>query len=238
MKMTDRIVSKFAKLSDEQKDEATKKVMENLKNKTDEEESDEKKDEESDKSDDKSDEKKDDKSDEKKDDKSDEKKDDKSEMSDEEEVEEESDESLDLMDEIQTLSDEITAIKEDGKVDSSEVIGLFQTMMDMTSELLRAKPGRKPRKKKANVGYIADRVACTYLLYAARGLQVKRKDKDLMSDTGGTSKKREREPDQKPPRYDMKKPFRTKDKRAPERDKDTDNDKDMKKSSVLLRRIR
>jgi len=70
---------------------------------------------------------------------------------------------------------------------------------------------------------------------AARGLQVRRKDKDLMSDTGGTSKVREREPERKPPRDDMKKPHRTKDKPADERDKDTDNDKDTKLDKNVLK---
>ena len=77
-----------------------------------------------------------------------------------------------------------------------------------------------------------DKTASIAARVAARGLQVRRKDKDLMSDTGGTSKGREREPEKKPPRDDMKKPHRTKDKTPEQRDKDTDNDKDMKKSAV------
>ena len=64
------------------------------------------------------------------------------------------------------------------------------------------------------------------LMSAARGLQVQRKDKDTMSDTGGVSKGREREPHQKPPRDDMKNRYRPKDKPAPEREHDTDKDKD------------
>jgi len=65
-------------------------------------------------------------------------------------------------------------------------------------------------------------------LLGSRGNQVNRKDKDLMSDTGGTSKLREREPEQKPPREDMKKPYRTKDRPSEERDRDTDKDSDKK----------
>ena len=63
---------------------------------------------------------------------------------------------------------------------------------------------------------------------AARGQQLNRKDKDLMSDTGGTSKGPGREPDLKPPRDDVRKPFRTKNKPADERDPDTDSDPDLK----------
>jgi len=65
-----------------------------------------------------------------------------------------------------------------------------------------------------------------------RGLQVKRKDKDQMSDTGGASKGRGREPHSKPPRDDLKNRYRTKRKTKENRDKDNDNDPDMKKGSV------
>lgn len=65
-------------------------------------------------------------------------------------------------------------------------------------------------------------------IVASQGNQVRRKDKDLMSDTGGTSKVREREPQQKPPRDDMKNPYRTKDTPSKERDRDTQQDDDMK----------
>lgn len=130
-----------------------------------------------------------------------------------------------LMQSIQDLSEELERVKQDGRVDSSEVLGLFNNLMDMVNTLLRAKPGRKVKA--------ADRVACAFIArVAARGLQVRRKDKDLMRDTGGTSKGREREPEQKPPREENKKPHRTKDKPAKDRDKDTDNDKDLKASGV------
>lgn len=69
---------------------------------------------------------------------------------------------------------------------------------------------------------------------AARGLQVNRKDKDLMSDTGGTSKGRDKKTPMKPPREDLKNRWRTKDKPSKEREKDSDKnpdkgtDKDLK----------
>jgi hypothetical protein len=62
--------------------------------------------------------------------------------------------------------------------------------------------------------------------WAAKGQQVHRKDKDLMNDTGGTSKGRYKEPDQKPPREDLRKPFNTKKKSPSDKDKDTDLDAD------------
>lgn len=83
-----------------------------------------------------------------------------------------------------------------------------------------------------------DELSIVMAIKAARGLQVHRKDKDLMSDTGGTSKVREHEPDQKPPREDLKKPFRTKDKPSEERDKDTDNDPDRDKDSDMKVSVR
>jgi len=74
---------------------------------------------------------------------------------------------------------------------------------------------------------ISDAVArwCT----AARGLQVTRKDKDLMRDTGGTSKGRLREPEQRPPREDLK--DRHRDKRlTPDEKKEVEpDDREVKK---------
>ena len=58
-------------------------------------------------------------------------------------------------------------------------------------------------------------------------LQVNRKDKDLMSDTGGGSYKR-KEPDLKPSRTDCFKPFSEKNKKPNERDSDTESDTDLK----------
>ena len=60
--------------------------------------------------------------------------------------------------------------------------------------------------------------------WAARGLQVRRKDKDLMQDTGGISKGRDREPHAKPPRDDVKKRHKTKRKKKDEKDKDLDKE--------------
>lgn len=65
---------------------------------------------------------------------------------------------------------------------------------------------------------------------AKRGLQKKRKDRDTMQDGGGSSKGRKTyRPKDKPPRDDLKKRYRTKNKPADERDRDTDNDRDKRK---------
>jgi hypothetical protein len=53
------------------------------------------------------------------------------------------------------------------------------------------------------------------------------KDRDLMRDTGGQSKMRDREPHNKPPRDDCKSRYRNKRLTPDERDRDTDNDKDL-----------
>ena len=85
---------------------------------------------------------------------------------------------------------------------------------------------------------MADRVARG--MAAARGLQVVRKDKDTMSDTGGSSKTRDREPDLKPRREDVRKPFRTKNRTDEEKDgdlngeKDKTDDKDVKTASDFV----
>lgn len=73
-------------------------------------------------------------------------------------------------------------------------------------------------------------------ILGARGIQKHRKDKDLMDDGGGTSKGRDREPKDKPPRDDLKKRFRKKRKTPSECDLDTDNDPDKKIGSLLRKR--
>jgi len=74
------------------------------------------------------------------------------------------------------------------------------------------------------------------LLTGKSGLQMNRKDKDLISDTGGGSYMRV-EPKVKPPREDVKKPFSKKNKKPSERDRDVDNDPDLNKSASIIDRI-
>lgn len=62
------------------------------------------------------------------------------------------------------------------------------------------------------------------------------KDKDLMQDTGGKTKGRDREPHKKPPRDDVKRRYRPRRKTKDQRDKDVDLDPDLtqgkRKSSI------
>lgn len=68
----------------------------------------------------------------------------------------------------------------------------------------------------------------------ARGLQINRKDKDMIHDTGGISKKR-KDPKDKPPRNDCRDRYRTKTKKPENYDKDVDMDKDLKISKEILK---
>lgn len=61
---------------------------------------------------------------------------------------------------------------------------------------------------------------------ASRGNQTRRKDKDLMQDTGGISKGRDREPHVKPPRDDVKERYRDRRLTPDQQDKDTNENKD------------
>lgn len=62
----------------------------------------------------------------------------------------------------------------------------------------------------------------------SRGMQINRKDKDLMSDTGGTSKNHFYDAEERAPREDERKPWRPKRKPADEHDPDIDNDPDLR----------
>jgi hypothetical protein len=90
------------------------------------------------------------------------------------------------------------------------------------------------RVEKKRQSSLAERVVESFV--AARGVQRHRKDKDLMRDTGGTSKGREREPDQKPPRDDSKERYKDKKLKPEERDKDTQKDPDEPIGRKMKRR--
>lgn len=68
-------------------------------------------------------------------------------------------------------------------------------------------------------------------LLGSSGQQTRRKDRDLMRDTGGISKGRDREPSSKPPRDENKSRYRDKRLKPEQVDKDTnaDKDRDVKK---------
>ena len=78
---------------------------------------------------------------------------------------------------------------------------------------------------------IANDILIGRLVCNFRGIQINRKDKDLIDDTGGSSKIT-REPHQKPGRDDVRVRYRTKTKTPDERDTDVDTDKDMKKAGI------
>ena len=79
---------------------------------------------------------------------------------------------------------------------------------------------------------IVEKVAMSIL--GNRGVQGPRKDRDLIKDTGGTSKGRDLATPMKPSRTDLKKRYRTKDTPSEHHDRDTDKsqgevgDKDLK----------
>jgi len=76
---------------------------------------------------------------------------------------------------------------------------------------------------------IADSVA--RWVVAGRGNQVQRKDKDLMSDTGGISKGRDREPYLKPPRDDVKERYRDKRLNKDQKDEREEDDREVTKTN-------
>jgi hypothetical protein len=85
---------------------------------------------------------------------------------------------------------------------------------------LTGKTASERRAFRVALDCMAERVAMG--LIGSRGCQTQRKDKDLMSDTGGISKNRQRSPDSKPPRSDSSNRYRTKDKTPDQRDPDVD----------------
>ena len=72
-------------------------------------------------------------------------------------------------------------------------------------------------------------------IIAKQGLTTKRKDKDTMSDTGGKSKGRRREPNERPPRSVGTNRYRKRRKTPEEYDKD--NDRDPDKTSDMAERV-
>lgn len=134
---------------------------------------------------------------------------------------------------VNELAKEIKTIKEDGRITTGEVLGLITSMITMVNSLIDIKPKNTRRKRKASQEDRENKIAKS--IVAARGQQVRRKDKDLMSDTGGISKGLKREPSKKPPRDDLRNRYRKKDKPSKEWDKDIDMDKDLKVSSRRAR---
>lgn len=113
------------------------------------------------------------------------------------------------VDDVTKLRQELDDVKSVlNKMSKNKDLKLVEKMIKMVTELIKVE---NPSKRKSS-----------------KGLQLKRKDRDLMDDTGGGSYKKN-DPQIKPPRDDMKKPFNKKKTKPCNRDKDTDNDPDMKK---------
>ena len=127
---------------------------------------------------------------------------------------------------ISELQGELEAIAEDGRVTPQEVLGLVDNIMNIMNLVLQAKLPKE--------AMLASRVAESYMgdRLAAKGIQRHRKDRDNMSDTGGSSKGRAREPYEKPSREDQRKSPKRKTKE--EKDPDNDNDPDKKASFLEI----
>ena len=134
------------------------------------------------------------------------------------------------------IEEDVENIKGKDGIDSSNMLKLFSDMMAMVNLLVKV---RVPRSRSSKPKIAAERIASSLVqgsiaesvarfMVAKRGLQMNRKDSDLIHDTGGTSKGADKDTDQRPPRDDVRKRFRTKDKPADQRDPDTDNDKDKR----------
>jgi len=127
----------------------------------------------------------------------------------------------------------VEQMEQDGKVDSSHVLELFESMMRLHELLLQSKLPRNvtARRTRVSSDTMAGRLVVAVMAdrVAKSGLQMNRKDSDLMDDTGGRSKGMSKEPDMKPSRTDVRKPFRSKNKPADQRDPDTDIDPDARK---------
>lgn len=101
----------------------------------------------------------------------------------------------DLEQSFNNVKEGITEAQKDGKIDQGEVLSLVKSIMETVSLLLNSTPPGKQDTGQPQ--------------QASRGQQIVRKDKDLMSDTGGTTKRRSN-PTDKPPRDDVKDRFRSK----------------------------
>jgi hypothetical protein len=104
-------------------------------------------------------------------------------------------------------------------------------LLKSESAYLESKTAAQKIARRLMVAMIADKIALD--LTSGRGNQLRRKDKDLMVDTGGISKNRRKTPNIKPPRSDSANRYRTKDKPADQRDPDVDR----KEASVCVANV-
>lgn len=100
---------------------------------------------------------------------------------------------------------------------------MFSKYFQSREKSLRSGKQSQTASAESRVMYVdlARRVAVAELM------RLSIKDKDLMSDTGGVTKSRQREPKIKPPRYDLKVLFRKRRLKPSEMDPDTQRDPDI-----------
>lgn len=131
---------------------------------------------------------------------------------------------------VDEMKSEVEQISQDGGVKPEDTMKLFEKMMEMVTTLLQA---QLPKAKKDKQDKVASRIAKEFSIAnrvanAVIAVQINRKDKDSMTDTGGDSKGLQKTPGVKPPREDLKNPFRTKNQTPDSRDPDLDNDPDKR----------
>lgn len=127
---------------------------------------------------------------------------------------------------------ELAAAFESGKTDPDTLakkLGAWP-LLKSESKYLKSKTASERIINRMVMAMLSDRVAEEFC--ASQGYQTRRKDVDLMTDTSGISKNRQRLPDKNPPRSDSANRYRTKDKPAEERDKDVDNSDVEKKEKT------
>jgi hypothetical protein len=127
---------------------------------------------------------------------------------------------------------DLSAAFEEGKTDPDALAKKLSAwpLLKSESKYLKSKTASERMVQRMMIAMLSDRVAANFC--ANRGNQTQRKDVDLMRDTGGISKNRQRLPEKNPPRSDSANRYRTKDKPADERDKDVDNSDVEKKEKT------
>jgi hypothetical protein len=94
------------------------------------------------------------------------------------------------------IAGDMKQIASDQNMPVDKVVELFQGMIGVLSHIVSPNPTVPPTPV---VQAIIDRVA-------TQGVQIHRKDKDLMADTGGVSNQAARPPEAKPPRAESRLP--------------------------------
>ena len=95
-------------------------------------------------------------------------------------------------------------------------------------DMVRNQNGKVPKRETTEAAFDTRGIEADVFLEGLTDRLVEAvKDRDLMRDTGGQSKMRDREPHNKPPREDCKNRYKEKRLTPNERDIDTNDDKDL-----------